>query len=62
MTEDQLTPAERQDALAGIDWWNSLTEDVRRYWLTAAGTTVPAEAWALYKRVRSQQAVGVSGS
>lgn len=37
------------DEKLGIDWWNSLTEVARSYWLSVAGSAVPAEAWAAYK-------------
>jgi hypothetical protein len=38
------------DEQAGIDWWNALTEAQRADWLETAGTAVPAQAWAAYKR------------
>jgi hypothetical protein len=46
MTHEAITVDER----AGMDWWNALTEDSRAYWLPAANSAVPAEAWAEYKR------------
>ena len=39
-----------QDEASGIDWWNVLTEDDRRFWLAAALTATPAEAWKYFKR------------
>ncbi len=38
------------DEFAGIAWWNALTEAERAKWLAQAGTAVPADAWAEYKR------------
>jgi len=35
----------------GIAWWNEMNEDCRLFWLRAAMTAVPAEAWAYYRRV-----------
>ena len=46
MTSEAATADER----AGMDWWNALTEDRRAYWLRAANSAIPAEAWAEYKR------------
>jgi hypothetical protein len=37
-------------AQAGMKWWNSLSEEDRRFWLSAAITGVPAQAWAYYRR------------
>jgi hypothetical protein len=36
--------------LAGIAWWNALTEAARADWLRCAGSATPADAWAEYKR------------
>lgn len=41
------------DELAGITWWNGLSEEDRAFWLRAALTSVPAEAWAYYKRANA---------
>lgn len=38
----------------GMTWWNSLTEVARSYWLSVAGSAVPADAWAAYKLAQSQ--------
>jgi hypothetical protein len=38
------------DEAAGIAWWNALTEPQRAAWCERAGTAVPAEAWAEFKR------------
>lgn len=35
---------------AGMKWWNGLTEEDRRFWLAAALTAAPAQAWAYYRR------------
>lgn len=39
------------DEAAGIAWWNALAEADRAFWLRAAMSAVPADAWAYYKRV-----------
>jgi hypothetical protein len=39
------------DALAGVAWWNALTEADRRFWLAAAITAIPAHAWEYFKAV-----------
>ncbi|MER8758115.1 hypothetical protein NKH69_20920 [Mesorhizobium sp. M0976] len=39
------------DETAGMVWWNSLTESDRAGWLARAGSAVPADAWAAYKRL-----------
>jgi hypothetical protein len=38
------------DALMGMLWWNRITEAERGRWLEAAGSFVPADAWATFKR------------
>ena len=38
------------DELAGVEWWNSLSEPRRADWLQLAETVRPAEAWAEFKR------------
>ena len=42
-----------EDERAGIDWWNSLTEESRAEWLRIAGSAKPADAWTEYKQVRA---------
>jgi len=42
------------DEIAGMDWWNSLTEPARAFWINRAGPSV-ANAWA-----RRQQLVGAA--
>ncbi|MER8377252.1 hypothetical protein [Mesorhizobium sp. M1406] len=39
------------DETAGMVWWNSLAESDRAAWLARAGSAVPADAWAAYKRL-----------
>lgn len=39
------------DEQAGMDWWNALSEEQCARWLRAAGSAVPADAWAAYKRL-----------
>lgn len=43
------------EALEGIAWWNSLTEQMRLYWLNVAGSAVPADARAAYLASVSSQ-------
>jgi hypothetical protein len=38
------------DGRRGMEWWNSLTDDERRYWANRAATGVAADAWTLYKK------------
>ncbi len=40
------------DDQAGMDWWNSLTQADRAFWLRAALTAIPAGAWDYYKGCR----------
>jgi hypothetical protein len=47
--EHDRTPT--PDETAGIVWWNSLAEADRAAWLARAGSAVPADAWAAYKRL-----------
>jgi hypothetical protein len=48
MVDREPTPEEQ----AGMDWWNSLSEAAREYWLgQAAGAGSAADAWEAYKRV-----------
>ena len=37
--------------VAGMAWWNGLSEADRRYWYLAAMTAVPAEAWKYFRLV-----------
>lgn len=46
MADRELTPAERE----GSDWWHSITESERRYWLDRADSDNPADAWRMYAR------------
>lgn len=39
-----------RDAMEGILWWNAMTETDRADWMKIAGSAVPADAWAAYKR------------
>jgi hypothetical protein len=39
------------DAHEGMNWWNSLPEELRRFWMDQAGNTgVVADAWEAFKR------------
>ena len=40
------------DDIAGMAWWNSLTEQRRAYWLSVARTSSPRQAWDYYKLCR----------
>lgn len=42
------------DEIAGMRWWNALTEAERSKWLSVAGTAVAADAWAAFKSVRER--------
>jgi len=35
-------------AMAGIEWWNSVSESTRRYWLEFAQSSSPADAYRAY--------------
>ena len=37
--------------VAGMAWWNGLSEADRRYWYLAAMTAVPAQAWKYFRQV-----------
>ncbi len=50
------TPAPSPDEVAGMTWWNGLTETERGRWLRAAGSSVPADARATYKRAQAHEA------
>lgn len=39
---------ELDEPLAGMDWWNQLTEMMRLHWLNMAGSAVPADAYRAY--------------
>lgn len=41
------------DTRQGMEWFNGLTDTGRGYWLNLAGSSVPAEAWAAFKRTRT---------
>ena len=47
-----------RDALEGIVWWNAMAEQDRTAWMKIAGSAVPADAWAAYKRDRQQRFSG----
>jgi hypothetical protein len=36
------------DEIAGVAWWNSLTETGRRFWLARTSSCTIAEAWEAY--------------
>lgn len=41
-------PVPGESPEAGIDWWNSMTEKQRGYWMTRAASAVPADARRAY--------------
>jgi uncharacterized protein YegP (UPF0339 family) len=43
--------AEQARSEQGVVWWNALSEEERAFWLRAAMSAVPADAWAYYQRV-----------
>lgn len=47
-------PKPTNDEAAGINWWNSLTEDQRADWLRRANSARPADAWQAYKSAARQ--------
>jgi hypothetical protein len=46
-------PTPTGDDLAGLSWFNGLTDGERAHWLQQAGSAVPADAWTAFKRVRA---------
>lgn len=49
-------PAAHQtaDDSDGIAWWNGMSVQDRRFWLAAAASAVPADAWACFKSMRAE--------
>lgn len=41
-------PVSEDDPRAGMDWWNSLTEERRAHWLMMAASAMPAAAHQAY--------------
>lgn len=41
-------PVEQEDAVAGIGWWNELTEERRAHWLMMAASAIPFAARRAY--------------
>lgn len=46
-------PTPSGDDLAGFAWFNGLTDGERAFWLSQAGSAVPAAAWSAFKRVQA---------
>jgi hypothetical protein len=42
------------DARRGIKWFNGLSEAERSRWLTLAKSSVPADAWGLFKELTAE--------
>lgn len=47
------TPHTIGDDLAGLAWFNGLTDGERAFWLGQAASAVPAAAWSAFKRVQA---------
>jgi hypothetical protein len=45
--KQRLAPPDEQ---RGIDWWNDLSEPARARWMGIAGSAIPADAWAAFKK------------
>lgn len=45
--------AQVDDDLAGIAWWNALSEAERAKWLAVANSARPKDAWEAFKRARN---------
>lgn len=45
----------KNDDYRGMFWWNNLTEVVRAYWLSVAGSAVPADAWEAFKKEHAEE-------
>lgn len=60
--EEAVDGAQQNLDVAGMAWWNGLSEADRRYWCLAAMTAVPAEAWKYFRLVTApRKSVRVSG-
>ena len=44
-----IAAALANDTRIGMAWWSRLTEPERAYWLEAAGSAVPADAWRKFQ-------------
>lgn len=44
------------DELAGVQWWNDLSEDQRAFWLWASESAIPWCAWNAWKRHQAGRA------
>jgi hypothetical protein len=49
-TDFGAEPHGEADDVAGMHWFNSLTEAERAYWSKLAGSARPVDAWRAYKR------------
>lgn len=44
-----------RDAIEGCEWWNSLSDQNRRFWMAEAGNTGRAsDAWEIFKKVHRE--------
>ena len=48
-------------AEAGIAWWNSLDEQMRRYWMDMAQSSVPSVAYQTYLAYLADKEAGYYG-
>lgn len=46
-----------EDALEGIEWWNSLYPRERAYWLERANSAAAVDAWRAFKLARIGDAI-----
>jgi hypothetical protein len=46
-----------RDVVDGIEWWNSLSQTERAYWLKRATSPTAADAWIAYKIARAGDAI-----
>ena len=53
MNSTNTPPTPSGDDLAGFAWFNGLTDGERAFWLSQAGSAVPAAAWSAFKRVQA---------
>jgi hypothetical protein len=41
-----------EDDIAGMQWWNAMTEQQRSHWLQVSKSNVAQHAWDFYKQIR----------
>lgn len=45
-----ISAALAADSIAGLDWWNALSEGDRKFWMLASQSSSTADAWHYFKR------------